>query len=49
MKAAFCGALVALAEIGIEIALGLDLGFWERMLIVCPLSALAGLTIGGKR
>lgn len=48
MKAAFCGAFVALAVIGVEIALDLDLELWERLLIMCPLSALAGLMIGGK-
>jgi uncharacterized protein (DUF983 family) len=49
MKAAICGALVALSVVGVEIALGLDLELWQRLLIVCPLTVIVGLTSGGAK
>ena len=50
MKGAIIGFCVALAVVGFEIAVGIEMSFGERMLITIPLTVVASIVaVGGKR
>lgn len=49
VKSMICGACVALAVIGVELAAGIEMDFGTRLLIVCPLAVIVGTLCRGDR
>lgn len=48
MKSAIAGFCVGLAVIGFELATGIEMSLGVRLLIIVPLSVLAGIMVAEK-